>query len=126
MDSEFDNIIKIVAISIGGLIVLFMMSFIIYHCSVIDPDADRTFVDKIGWTINQGVFHKQVNCWGKTIYSIGDKQMQYNQSWVTEDSVIVYTNHLQEGIVYSTYEKHYSFLFVPDNYYIIESEDCGK
>ena len=128
-DSEFENITKIVLISISSLLVLFMVSFIVYHNSVRNPDAERTFVDKTGWTINKGAFHKQVDCWGEIIYSIGDKQIQYNQSWCTKvaastDSKIVYVKNLQEGAVYSTYYKHYSFLFVPANFDIIESEDC--
>ena len=126
-DSEFENITKIVLISISSLLVLFMVSFIVYHNTVINPDAERTFVDKTGWTINKGAFHKQVDCWGETIYSIGDKQIQYNQSWFTKDrKTVVHAGNLQEGVTYSTYEKYYYFLFVPDNYYIIESEDCGE
>jgi hypothetical protein len=125
-ESEFDNMAKIVLFSLMGLFLIFAVSFIVYHSSVICPDADRTFVDKTGWTTNQGEFHQQVDCWGDTIYSIGDKQIQYNQSWVTKDSKIVYIKNLQEGVVYSTYEKHYFFLFVPDNFYYIESKDCGK
>ena len=125
-DSKFEIIAKIVFISIGSLLFLFMVSFIVYHNTVINPDAERTFVDKTGWTINKGAFHKQVDCWGEIIYSIGDKQIQYNQSWTTEDNQGVHTKNLQEGVIYSTYEKKYFFLFVPDNYYIIESEDCGE
>lgn len=124
-DSKFEIIAKIVFISIGSLLFLFMVSFIVYHNTVINPDAERTFVDKTGWTINKGVFHKQVDCWGETIYSIGNKQVAYNHSWTAKDNQTVYTQNLQEGITYSTYEKKYFFLFVPDNYYVIES-DCGE
>ena len=124
-DNEFDNILKIITISIGILVIFFCVSFIVYHCNVTDQDAKRTFADK-SWVMNKGVFHRQTNCWGEIIYSIGDKQIQYGQSWVTKDhSTIVYANNLQEGIIYSTYEKHYSFLFLPDNFSIIESDNCG-
>jgi len=126
-DSEFDNIAKIVAFSLLGLIALFCISFIVYHCSVIGPDVDRTFADKTGWILNQGAFHRQTNCWGETIYSIGDQQISRTQSWSTKDNhLVVYTGNLQEGTIYSTYEKKYHFLFVPDNFYYIESQDCGK
>jgi hypothetical protein len=124
-DSECDTVVKIVLFSLMCLTLIFGVAFVVYHNAVIDPDADRTFVDKTGWTTNQGVFHKQVDCWGETIYTIGDKQVAYNHSWTAKDNQTVYTQNLQEGVVYSTYEKKYFFLFVPDNYYIIES-DCGE
>ena len=128
-EEQFENMTKMILIVFSSLAILFFVSFVVSYSFVINPDAVRTFMDKTGWTINKGIFHKQVNCWGETIYYIGDEQIQYNQSWITKvaastDSKIVYVKNLQEGAVYSTYYKHYSFLFVPANFDIIESEDC--
>ena len=126
-ESEFDKKTKIVIISLLGLIALFMVSFIVYHCAVIGPDVDRTFVDKQGWTINEGEFHEKKDCWGETTYFIGKNQISETQTWLTRDhKSVIYMGNLQEGTNYSTYEKKYFFLFVPDNFYYIESKDCGN
>lgn len=117
----------IIPMIMGVLVLSFLIVLGTYAELIVKPNFDTTLPTKIGWELeNQGIFNKNIDCWGETSYSLGDSILPTSLSRYINRNIenINYIN-LQNGMGYSVYKKTYNYIgLLPITFHIIESTNC--